>query len=177
MDKSDQEELTQLKMAIDFLASVFEEGSLVEHIERPRREEMARILQLLLSYVADLPVGVPSNLVEAAAVRALVGAAENAPKQGQEASGQRLTHDKHQAELTARLRGHNLAHWRKVGGDEGNPEYEAMCQNCGGVTFVSLTTSYVLLSESCVPREDEPTVDEIDSETVVALWDLTQRKE
>ncbi len=177
MSKPARVELAQLKQAIDYLANVLEEGSLVEHFEASTREEIAAVLQLLLTNVSGLPANVPDNLVEAAAVRAIIGAAEKAVAIGQQESHEQLYHDMRQAEVAAELRGHCLGDWQQVGDAETGPEYEAVCQACGGVTYVNSSIAYSLLPESCVTREEKPGAETINTETILALWDLMQQEQ
>lgn len=177
MSKPASVELVQLKQAVSYLASVLEEGSLVEHYDRSMREEMATILQLLLANVAGLPVNVPTNLVEAAAVRALIGAAEKAVEAGQEKARKQLYHEMRQAEVAAELRGHRLGDWQPIGDPDDGPEYEAICQDCGGITYVNSTIAYSLMPDSCATHEEKPGAETINTETILALWDLMQQEQ
>lgn len=145
MDKSAEIELTQLKTAVHYFVGLLEEGSLVKNYDASTRDEIAVVLELLIEKVEGLPIEVPENLVQAAVVRSIVGAAERLRLQESEAFFSRQTRE---AEAVASIHGHTLSAWEQVSG-EGGVEYQAACQDCGGFVYVSLSGIYNLLLDSC----------------------------
>lgn len=145
MDKSADVELAQFKTAVHYFVGLLEEGSLVKNYDASTRDEIAVVLELLIEKVEGLPVEVPENLVQAAVVRSIVGAAERLRLQESEAFFARQMRE---ADATASIHGHTLSGWEQVTGEEG-VEYQAACQNCGGFVYVSLSGTYNLLLDSC----------------------------
>ena len=71
MTNSAETELKHLKTAVRYLIGLLEEGSLVPRYDEATRKEIGLVLQHLLHKVEGLPEGVPENLVQGTAVRAL----------------------------------------------------------------------------------------------------------
>ncbi len=136
---------TQLVTAVHYLAGLLEEGSLVSQYHADTRREIAEVLELLLEKVDGLPDNVPDNLVQAAVVRAIVGAADKLHFDEKEAF---LNRQMREVEAFASVHGHTLSRWEPVSGEEG-VEYQASCQACGGFVYVSLSGIYNLLLNSC----------------------------
>jgi hypothetical protein len=145
MSKSAAVELEQLKTAVRYLVGLLEEGSLVKNYDDGTREELAEVLDMLLDKVHGLPENVPENLVQAAVVRSIVGAAERLRKVETEAF---LARHMREAAAAASIHGHTLSDWEQVSGEEG-VEYQASCRDCGGFVYVSLSGTYNLLLDSC----------------------------
>lgn len=144
MSKSAQTELEQLKVAIDFLAGLLEEGSLVDRYHRETREEIAAALRHLVHKVEGLPEGVPSQLVESTAVRAIVDASEAYIQSVQTERSSRLEKRMREAEMSARFRGFVLNEWEQIG-----PwEYQASSDTCEGFIYVNPDSTYDLLVKS-----------------------------
>lgn len=141
-------ELAQLKTAVFYLAELLEEGSLVQRFDTATRLEVALTLEFLLDKVAGLPQNVPPNLVQAAAVRALIAANDKLKPGAEIALAADLAHHQHEAQAAASLHGHTLGSWQQLSGSD--LEYEAVCQLCGSVVYVSHTSIYSLLPENCV---------------------------
>lgn len=139
---------TQLETAVHYLASLLEEGSLVQQYDRNTRQEIAEVLELMLTKVNGLPENVPDNLVQAAVVRAIVGAAETLHLTETLEKEVFLNRQMREVEAMASIRGHVLSKWEPVSGEEG-VEYQASCQECGGFVYVSLSGTYNLLLDSC----------------------------
>lgn len=147
MAKSADVELTQLKMAIQYLMGLLEEGSLVEKYDKQTREEIAVVLDLLVQKVAGLPNDLPDHLVKATAVRAIVGASEQFSDVLQQEKEAEINRNMREAETTASIQGHMLGPWELVAGSE--LEYQATCRNCGGFVYVSHSSTYDLLLDTC----------------------------
>jgi hypothetical protein len=147
MSKSPETQLAHLELALNYLIGILEEGSLVARYHKDTREEIADVLYHLLHKVDGLPDGVPDNLVQATAVRAVVEAAEKYNKVEQGEKEEQLAHHMRQAEAAASIRGHMLAGWHKVSGSD--MEYQATCEACGGFVYVSHSSTYNLLLDSC----------------------------
>ncbi|PID85223.1 MAG: hypothetical protein CSB13_09130 [Chloroflexi bacterium] len=145
MSKSANVELTQLKTAVHYFVGLLEEGSLVKNYDSSTRDEIAEVLELIIGKVEGLPEEVPENLVQAAVVRSIVGAAERLRRQESEAF---LSRQMREAEAAASIHGHTLSDWEQVTGEEG-VEYQAACTDCGGFIYVSLSGTYNLLLDSC----------------------------
>jgi len=135
----------QLETAVHYLAGLLEEGSLVQQYDQNTRREIAEVLELMLTKVGGLPENVPDNLVHAAVVRAIVGAAENLHVGEKEVF---LNRQMREVEAFASIHGHVLSNWEPVSGEQG-VEYQASCQECGGFVYVSLSGTYNLLLDSC----------------------------
>jgi len=135
----------QLETAVHYLAGLLEEGSLVQQYDQNTRQEIAEVLELMLTKVSGLPENVPDNLVHAAVVRAIVGAAENLHVGEKEIF---LNRQMREVEAFASIHGHVLTGWEPVSGEQG-VEYQASCQECGGFVYVSLSGTYNLLLDSC----------------------------
>jgi hypothetical protein len=147
MSKPAEVELAQLKTALNYLVGLLEEGSLVERYDKNTREEIATVLQLTLTKVADLPDGVPENLVQAAAVRAIIGASEKFTQIEQAAQKEHLARQMREIEASASINGHSLGSWEQVAGSD--LEYQATCSICGGFVYISKSSSYDLLTDQC----------------------------
>lgn len=145
MSKSAEVELAQLKTAVHYFVGLLEEGSLVKNYDSNTRDEIAEVLELMIEKVEDLPEEVPENLVQAAVVRSIVGAAERLRLQESE---DLFTRQMREAEAAASIHGHTLSDWEQVPGEEG-VEYQASCKDCGGFIYVSLSGTYNLLLDSC----------------------------
>lgn len=145
MSKSANVELAQLKTAVHYFVGLLEEGSLVKNYDANTRDEIAEVLELMIGKVQDLPEEVPENLVQAAVVRSIVGAAERLRLQESEDFFSRQMRE---AEAAASIHGHTLSDWKQVSSEEG-VEYEAACKDCGGFIYVSLSGTYNLLLDSC----------------------------
>lgn len=147
MSKSAEIELQQLKTAVTYFIGILEEGSLVPRYHPETREEIAGVLQQLVAKVEGLPESVPENLVQAAAVRAIVEAAEKYIRARQAEQQESLARHMREAEVSASIHGHSLGLWEKLGGSD--LEYQATCENCGGFVYVSHDSTYNLLLETC----------------------------
>lgn len=147
MSESDLAKLEQLRSALHFLVSLLEEGSLVERYEKDTREEIAGVLRLLVEKVDDLPLEVPSNLVHAAAVRAIIGASEKSHLAEVADRREKLERNQREVEASASIQGHVLGEWEQVKGSE--MEHQATCQVCGGFVYVSDNSVYNLLLDDC----------------------------
>lgn len=145
MSKNAEVELDQLKTAVHYFVGLLQEGSLVKNYDANTREEVAEVLELIVEKVAGLPDEVPENLVQAAVVRSLVGAAERLRLQETEAF---FTRQMREAEAAASIHGHTLSAWEQVSGEEG-VEHQAACQDCGGFIYVTRSGTYNLLLDSC----------------------------
>jgi hypothetical protein len=139
---------TQLTTAVHYLAGLLAEGSLVSHYEPDTRREIAEVLELMLHKVDGLPDNVPENLVQAAVVRAIVGATETLHVAEALERESLLNRQMREVEAFASIHGHVLAAWEPVSGEQG-VEYQVSCQNCGGFVYVSLSGIYNLLLDSC----------------------------
>ena len=147
MSQPELAKLDQLKSALHYLVSLLEEGSLVERYDRETREEISSVLRLLVEKVDDLPLSVPENLVQATAVRAIIGASEKSNLA--ELADRRGKLERHQREVeaSASIQGHLLGEWEPVKGSE--MEIQATCQVCGGFVYVSDASVYNLLLDDC----------------------------
>ena len=145
MSKNADIELDHLKTAVHYFVGLLEEGSLVKNYDPNTREEIAEVLELMLEKVAGLPAEVPENLVQASVVRSIVGAAE---RLRQQESAAFFSRQMREAEAAASIHGHSLSDWEQVSGEEG-VEYQAVCTECGGFIYVSLSGTYNLLLDSC----------------------------
>ncbi|MCA9873010.1 MAG: hypothetical protein H6659_12375 [Ardenticatenaceae bacterium] len=138
----------QLETAVHYLAGLLEEGSLIQHYDPETRREIAEVLELMLAKVNGLPDNVPDNLVQAAVVRAIVGAAENLHIEEALEREVFLNRQMREVEAFASIHGHTLTGWEPVSGEEG-VEYQSSCRECGGFVYVSLSGTYNLLLDSC----------------------------
>lgn len=147
MSEPGMAKLEQLRSALHYLVSLLEEGSLVERYDQNTREEIASVLRLLVEKVDDLPLEVPENLVQATAVRAIIGASEKSHLAEVAARRERLERYQREVEASASIQGHLLGEWEQVKGSE--MEFQATCQVCGGFVYVSDTSVYNLLLDDC----------------------------
>ncbi|WP_420643252.1 hypothetical protein [Candidatus Leptofilum sp.] len=147
MSKSAEIELTHLKMSIRYLIGLLEEGSLVPRYDEATRREIGVVLQHLLHKVEGLPDGVPDNLVQGTAVRALVEAAADHDEAAQQEQADFLERQMCEAEAWASIHGHQLEPWEQVAGSV--MEYQTSCEMCGGFIYVSHNSNYNLLLETC----------------------------
>ncbi|MCP4359073.1 MAG: hypothetical protein GY796_13745 [Chloroflexi bacterium] len=147
MSKPVEIELNQLKTAINYFIGLLEDGSLVYRYDRKTRKEIAIALNHLLHKVEGLPTNIPERLVQAAAVRAVIEAAEGYYEAEQAEMQENLELHMHKAEAAASIHGHILTPWEPVTGSD--LEYQATCKGCGGFVYVSHTSTYNLLLESC----------------------------
>ncbi len=147
MSKEAETELAHLKMALNYLIGLLEEGSLVPRYHEATRKEIGEVLGHLMVKVAGLPEGVPDNLVQATAVRAIVEAAGRYNLAEREMRAENLARHMREAEVGASIRGHSLGVWERVAGSD--MEYQATCTGCGGFVYVSHTNIYNLLLDSC----------------------------
>lgn len=175
MAKSTEVKVEQLETAVAYLAWVFEEGSLVAHYSPHLRREIALILNILLDKVNGLPDEVPRHLVQAAAVRAIVNANEKMNEGNGTNSHADLEQNMRKAELKVGVQGHMLGEWQPTSTADGETEYEATCKYCGGIVYANQVSFYTFMTDECdgtLPPSDI----NIDEETIVALWDLSQRE-
>jgi len=147
MNKPAEIELAQLKTAVNYLIGLLEDGSLIARYDKVTRVEIAVALNHLLHKVEDLPEAVPDRLVQAAAVRAIIEASEGYYAAAQAEMHENLELHMRQAEAAASIHGHILTAWEKVSGSD--LEYQASCQVCGGFVYVSHSSTYNLLLDSC----------------------------
>ena len=147
MSKSIETELSHLKTAVRYLIGLLEEGSLVPRYDTDTRKEISVVLQHLLHKVEGLPEGVPVNLVQGTAVRALVEAATEHDEAAQQEQADSLERQMCEAEAWASIHGHQLEPWEQVTGSV--MEYQTSCEGCGGFVYVSYNSSYNLLLETC----------------------------
>jgi len=147
MSKSPETELCHLKTAVKYLIGLLEEGSLVARYHRETREEVAEVLEHLLHKVEGLPDGVPDNLVQATAVRAIVEASDKHLQAEKAEREEELSRHMREAEIAASLHGHTIGGWEQVAGSD--MEYQATCEYCGGFVYVSHSSTYNLLLDSC----------------------------
>jgi hypothetical protein len=147
MNEPDLAKLEQLKGALHYLVSLLEEGSLVERYDKDTREELASVLRLLVEKVDDLPLEVPENLVQATAVRAIIGASEKSHMAEIANRRDKLERNQREVEASASIQGHLLGEWEQVKGSE--MEHQATCQVCGGFVYVSDNSVYNLLLDDC----------------------------
>ena len=145
--KDPAQELTQLKTAVSYLIGLLEEGSLVMRYQKETREEIADVLNHLIQKVEGLPDGLPENLVQATAVRAIVEASDKFNQMQMSEREEKLARYMREAEVAASIHGHVLGPWEPVPGSE--MEYQATCKNCGGFVYVSHESKFNLLLESC----------------------------
>lgn len=147
MSKNAETELAHLKTALSYLIGLLAEGSLVPRYDKETREEISEVLGHLMVKVAGLPPGIPENLVQATAVRAIVEAADKHSLTEQEIREEDLSRHMREAEVAASIHGHILGPWEQVTGSD--MEYQATCRQCGGFVYVSHTNIYNLLLDSC----------------------------
>lgn len=147
MSKSAETELQHLKTAVRYLSGILEEGSLVPRFDASTRIEIGAVLQHLIHKVEGLPAGVPENLVQGTAVRALVEAAAKYDEVAQQEHADSLERFMCEAEAWASIHGHQLEPWEPVAGSE--MEYQTSCVLCGGFVYVNFESSYNLLLETC----------------------------
>ncbi len=147
MDQTEQTKLAQLELALHYLVSVLEEGSLVERYDKETRESLADVLRLLVEKVNDLPLNVPDNLVQATAVRSIIGASEQANMAEMASRREQLERRQREVEASASIQGHLLGDWEQVKGSD--MEFQATCQVCGGFVYVSDNSVYNLLLDIC----------------------------
>jgi hypothetical protein len=139
--------LKHLEAALNYFIGLLEDGSLVPRYDEATRREIADALFHLMKKVDGLPDKVPDNLVQAAAVRALVEAAESYERMAQADREEHLTLNMREEEAAASIHGHILNKWEQVSGSD--MEYQASCRNCGGFVYVSHSSRYNLLLDSC----------------------------
>jgi len=108
-----------------------------------------------LHKVEGLPDEVPERLVQAAAVRAVIEAAEGYYEAEQAEMQENLELHMREAEAAASVHGHILRKWEAVAGSD--LEYQATCKSCGGFVYVSHNSTYNLLLDACeiIHFEDE----------------------
>jgi len=147
MSQKEQTKLAQLELALHYLVSVLEEGSLVERYDKETRESLADVLRLLVEKVNDLPLNVPDNLVQATAVRSIIGASEQANVAEMASRREQLERRQREVEASASIQGHLLGGWEQVKGSD--MEFQATCQVCGGFVYVSDNSVYNLLLDTC----------------------------
>jgi hypothetical protein len=147
MSESAEIQLQQLKTAIRYFVGLLEEGSLVPRYDRATRDEIAEVLRHLMMKVEGLPDGVPDNLVQATAVRAIIDAAEKYNAAAREEQNEHLQRNMRQLEVAASIHGHLLSEWQKLSGSA--MEYQATCVHCGGFVYVSHDSTFNLLLETC----------------------------
>lgn len=147
MTKSAEVELKQLKSAVNYLIGLLEEGTLVDQYDPDTRDALAVVLEQLLEKVEGLPEDVPQHLVQAAAVRAIIAANDLRSDAEHQELVESLNRHMREAEASASIQGHVLGPWEQVSGSE--MEYQATCQNCGGFVYVSHSSTYDLLLDSC----------------------------
>ncbi len=148
MSKSAEVELTQLKHAISYLVGLLEEGSLVDRYDKNTREEIASVLQMLVSKVADLPDTIPEHLVQAATVRSIIAAKEKHAEIHLSEEEENLARHMREIEAAASIQGHTLGEWERVSGSK--LEYQATCRDCDGLVYISHASTYNLLIDGCV---------------------------
>ena len=139
--------LKHLESALNYFIGLLEDGELVPRYHEDTRKEIADALYHLLKKVADLPDDVPENLVQASAVRAIVEAQESFAKFEQADRQEKLTLHMREEEAAASIHGHVLSEWEIVSGSD--MEYQASCENCGGFVYVSHSSKYNLLLDTC----------------------------
>ena len=139
--------LKHLESALNYFIGLLEDGELVPRYHEDTRKEIADALYHLLKKVADLPDEVPENLVQASAVRAIVEAAESYNKLEMADREEQLVLNMREEEAAASIHGHVLTEWEIVSGSD--MEYQAACKNCGGFVYVSHSSKYNLLLDSC----------------------------
>lgn len=147
MTTSAESELKHLKTAVRYLIGLLEDGSLVPRYDEATRQEIGLVLQHLMHKVEGLPDGVPENLVQGTAVRALVEAASDHDETTQQEHTDSLERQLCEAEAWASIHGHRLEAWEQVTGSV--MEYQTSCEQCGGFVYVSFNSSYNLLLETC----------------------------
>jgi hypothetical protein len=147
MTNSAEIELKHLKTAVRYLIGLLEEGSLVPDYDTITRKEIGQVLHHLLHKVEGLPEGVPDNLVQGTAVRALVEAATKRDEDAHQEQADALERQMFEAEAWASIHGHQMEPWEQVAGS--GMEYQSSCEKCGGFVYVSYNSSYNLLLETC----------------------------
>ncbi len=139
--------LKHLEATLNYFIGLLEDGSLVPRYDENTRREIADALYHLMKKVDGLPDKVPDNLVQATAVRALVEAAESYERMAQADREEHLTLNMREEEAAASIHGHVLTEWEQVSGSD--MEFQASCKNCGGFVYVSHSSRYNLLLDSC----------------------------
>ncbi len=148
MSNSAEIELTYLKDAINYLAAFLGEGSLVEdRYDKVTREAIALVLEELVTKVEGLPEGLPDHLVQAVAVRAIIGASDKISEGNRVQIDGDLQRKMRDAEAAASVKGCILGDWELVSKEE--MEYQATCTNCGGFVYVSPADTFDLLPAEC----------------------------
>ena len=148
MSKPAEIELIQLKSAINYLAAFLDEGTLVQdRYDKATREQFALVLEQLVQKVEGLPEGVPENLIQAAAVRAIIGATEKVVEIEKGEFAEEIQRSMRDAEAAASIKGCILGEWEIV--SDIDLEYQATCQNCRGFVYVSPGDTFDLLPEQC----------------------------
>ena len=147
MSESAEVRLEQLQVALNYFIGLLEEGSLVPRYHEATRDEIAEALRYLMQKVDGLPDGVPDNLVQATAVRAIVDAAEKYNLAAQQQQHEQLQRHMREMEVAASIHGHQLSEWQQLSSSE--MEYQATCVNCGGFVYVSHDSTFNLLLETC----------------------------
>jgi hypothetical protein len=140
-------ELEQLKTAVQFLIGLLEEGSLVPAYHQATREEIADVLRFLMPKVEALPDGVPFNLVQSTAVRAIVEASALRSAGQEKREEDELERQRREAAVAARIHGHELGEWEQV--PNAMMDFQATCAKCGGFVYISHGTTFNLLLDSC----------------------------
>ena len=134
----------QLKASITFLSAMLEEGSLVERYEQETREEIANVLRLLVVKVEGLPEGVPQQLVESTAVRAIIDASEKYRQTEDDDKRGKIERRMREAEMAARLKGFELKEWEQIGAWE----FQSSVKDGEGFIYVTPESTFDLLGVS-----------------------------
>ena len=135
------ERYEQLKTSLNFLSDMLEEGSLVTRYQRETREELAQVLRLLVEKVEGLPEGVPKQLVESTAVRAIIDASEKYRQSEDDEKRQKIEKRMREAEMAARLKGLELAEWEQIGAWE----FQSSDKDGEGFVYVTPESTFDLL--------------------------------
>lgn len=147
MQKSAEEALAQLKTAVSYFIGLLEDGTLIGRYDATTRSEIAMALTHLLHKVETLPANVPERLMQAAAVRAIIEAAEAYDKAAKLETEEAIALHMRQVEAAATVRGHVLGVWEQVPSTQ--LEYQISCLNCAGFVYISHKNIYNLLLDSC----------------------------
>lgn len=139
--ENQDERFEQLKSSILFFSAMLEEGSLVARYQRETREEIAEVLRLLIDKVDGLPGGVPQQLVEATAVRAIIDASEKYRKSENDDKRQKIERRMREAEMAARLKGLELNEWEQIG----QWEFQSTGRDGEGFVYVTPDSTFDLL--------------------------------
>lgn len=131
----------QLKASILFLSAMLEEGSLVARYQKETREEIGDVLRLLIEKVDGLPSGVPQQLVEATAVRAIIDASEKYRQSEDDIKSQKIEKRMREAEMAARLKGLELSQWEQIG----QWEFQSSAKEGEGFVYVTPDSTFDLL--------------------------------